>query len=205
MAYTYQNTFDGVLFTYRYDLYPVEIEIVSTVDKVYIITLFNSIRDAECSEVGRVYPHLCTSDGRVTLQIDGDGELTTDLTITLLNGTIVNALKESGKFYIKGGNLVPDYENSFTEIVKENSQLTYIVNLSQTGVIATVSTGSGLSVSEHDQLMATLREDRFKPLTYNIKTTQIASDQIAQYTVNNEITVDVTRNGAGVPLEEKIQ
>jgi hypothetical protein len=143
--------------------------------------------------------------GRVTLQIDGDGELTTDLTITLLNGTILNALKESGKFYIKGGNLVPDYENSFTEIVKENAQLTYIVNLSQTGVIAKVSTGSGLSTVEHDKLMATLEEERFKLLNYNIKTTEITSDQISKYTVNDEFTVNISRNGAGVPLEEEIQ
>jgi hypothetical protein len=202
MGRIYENEFDGIPFTFRYNLIPIEIDIDASIERVYMQTLFKAIRDAECSEIGRVFPHLCNSDGRVTLQIDVDGEVKTDLTITLLNGTLLNALKDNGKFYIKGGNIVPDYVNGYTELIKENPALTYIVNLSQTGVITKVSSGSGLSQNQNDRLMAIPTETRVINLLYDKKVTVADKNKIKKFVVGGDIVVDVNYNLRGVPIRE---
>lgn len=129
---------------YGFDFDAERIDVDATVDTLMVEDLYTAIKGAQYDPVGMVYPKIANAEGKVDI---GDSLLTA-LTVTLLRGWEVNTLKSSGKFTVSGGNLT---HAILEEPFLDNPLITYINNVSQTGVIAETGV-SGLTAAESAQL-----------------------------------------------------
>ena len=125
-------------YTYGFDFEDQRIDVDATLSRMPVGDCWTAIKQAEASIEGMVYDQIAVAEGLTALSTG----ITTYLTVALLDNWETNTLLSSGKFEVIGGNLVrQDEEDPF----RDNPLITYINNLSQAGVVATVSTGSGLS------------------------------------------------------------
>lgn len=133
MAVDYTATVDGK--DYGFDFEDTRIDIDATVDSLDVKNLYTAIKDAQASNVGIAYSTIANGEGLATLSTG----IQTFLTVTLLTTWEVNTLKTSGKFEVRGGNLI---RQDGADPFRDNPLITYIAFLSQAGVLAT---GSGES------------------------------------------------------------
>lgn len=136
-------------YDYGFDFVDSRIDIDASLDSVNVNKLWDAIQEAMAHEQGVIYDVIATAEGTTTLSAG----IATFLTVSLQDQWEINTLKSSGKFQVEGGNLVrADEEDPF----RDNPLITYINNLSQAGIIATVATGSGLS-SEQDAAISAIK------------------------------------------------
>lgn len=135
MAVDYTATVDGK--SYGFDFEDTRIDIDATLDSLDVEDLYTAIKDAQGSGVGIAYATIANGEGLATLSTG----IQTFLTVTLLSTWEINTLKSSGKFEVRGGNLI---RGDGADPFRDNSLITYIAFLSQAGVLAT---GSGSSVT----------------------------------------------------------
>lgn len=109
--------------------------------------LIDAIRDMEDEPRGILHGSIANAAGKDDL----GGGVYTAVTLTLLENWVIYSEKSSGFFTIKDGNII---RHDATTPFKSNVNITYQQILFQGGVIATVNSGSGLSVDEHNQLMS---------------------------------------------------
>lgn len=136
-------TVNSVDFTFHFDTQVIDID--SAVQSLDVYDLWVAIRTAGGGDVGITYPVIARASGLDTL--DNVQNITTFITVTLLDNWEVNSLRTSGKFTLTGGNLLrDDGEDPFLD----NPLITYFAFFSQAGTVSTVATGSG--VTEQDKL-----------------------------------------------------
>jgi len=128
MAVIYTATIGG--YDYGFDFADKRIDIDAGLSSVDVGDLWDAIQEAQASIPGMSYDQAATAEGLTTLSTG----VTTFLTVSLLSTWEINTLLSSGKFEVKGGNLVRD-DNS--DPFRDNPLITYINNLSQAGVVAT--------------------------------------------------------------------
>jgi hypothetical protein len=133
MAVDYTTTVDGK--DYGFDFEDTRIDIDATVASLDVEDLYTAIKDAQASIVGIAYETIANGEGLATLSTG----IQTFLTVTLLTTWEVNTLKTSGKFEVRGGNLI---RQDGADPFRDNPLITYIAFLSQAGVLATGSGGS---------------------------------------------------------------
>jgi hypothetical protein len=144
MGVAYIATVGGM--EYGFDFEDQRIDVDDRVTRLSVYDLYAAIKDAQDSEPGISYPVIADASGLDELS---EG-ITTFITVKLF-GWEVNTLKVSGKFEVAGGNLIrSDGQDPF----RDNPLITYINFISQAGVRATFSTGSGLSAEQNAKLMA---------------------------------------------------
>ncbi len=146
MSVDYTATIDGK--DYGFDFEDTRIDIDATLDTLEVEDLYEAIKDAQGSEQGMAYNTIANGEGLATLSAG----IQTFLTVTLLSTWEINTLKSSGKFEVRGGNLI---RQDGSDPFRDNSSITYIAFLSQAGVLAT-PTGGGSSVwseAEKDQVL----------------------------------------------------
>ena len=134
MAVDYTATVDGK--DYGFDFEDTRIDIDATVDSLDVENLYTAIKDAQGSEAGISYETIANGEGLATLSAG----IQTFLTVTLLSTWEINTLKTSGKFEVRGGNLIREDQ---ADPFRDNPLITYIAFLSQAGVLATASGGGG--------------------------------------------------------------
>ena len=132
MAVDYTATVDGK--DYGFDFEDTRIDVDATIDSLNVQDLFTAIKDAQGSQVGIAYNTIANGEGLATLSAG----IQTFLTVTLLTTWEVNTLKTSGKFEVRGGNLI---RQDGADPFRDNPLITYIAFLSQAGVLATGSGG----------------------------------------------------------------
>lgn len=131
-------TIDG--YDYGFDFEDKRIDIDATITDLDVSDLWTAIKKAQEHELGIIYPLIADAEGLTTLE----NSIKTYLTVSLRSTWEINTLKTSGKFTVKGGNLVrADEEDPF----RDNPLITYINNLSQAGVVAETGV-SGLTPEE---------------------------------------------------------
>jgi len=169
---------------YGFDFADKRIDIDATVLSVSVGDLWDAIQEAQAATEGMAYDQIATAEGLTTLSTG----ITTFLTVTLLTTWEINTLLSSGKFEVAGGNLVRDDED---DPVRDNPLITYINNLSQAGVVATVTTGSGLSAAQDQRLIDI--ETKTSGLNYTVAN---------QVDANIQYVNDVEVNGTGASGNE---
>jgi hypothetical protein len=143
MAVSYTATIDG--YDYGFDFSDQRIDIDDEITRLNVESLYRAIQDAQSSVVGIAFPVIATASGLDQL---AEG-ITTFITVKLLESWEINTLLVTGKFEVAGGNLIrEDNEDPF----RDNPLITYINYISQAGVRATYSTGSGLSDEQNAKL-----------------------------------------------------
>jgi hypothetical protein len=144
MAVAYTTTVGG--FEYGFDFEDRRIDIDERINRLGVGNLYTAIKEAQASPVGIVYPGIAEASGLDQLS---EG-ISTFITVKLIDWEI-NTLKVTGKFEVAEGNLIrSDGQDPF----RDNPLITYINFISQAGVRATFSTGSGLSAEQDARLMA---------------------------------------------------
>ena len=144
MAIAYTATILG--YDYGFDFEDQRIDIDVDIERLNVESLYRAIQEAQASEVGIAFREIATASGLDEL---AEG-ITTFITVKLLENWEINTLRVTGKFEVAGGNLIrDDGEDPF----RDNPLITYINYISQAGVRATFSTGTGLSEDEHNKLM----------------------------------------------------
>lgn len=193
------HTYTGTTGDITIDFTNQEINCESSIATLEIQELLDACREAEYSTTGMAYPKICNASGKEYLDVDNGVQV--GVTFVLLDNWLVYSEKISGVFRVLGGNLV---QVSGGDPFKENAALTYINILSAAGTIVTVSSGSGLSTAEHNQLMSLADENRTKELLYNRQNT-IAGGKITGYLAGGDTQVEVAYDGSGIPESETIQ
>ena len=139
MAVDYTATVSGK--DYGFDFEDTRIDVDATLDTLDVQDLYTAIKDAQASNVGIVYETIANGEGLATLSTG----IQTFLTVTLFSTWEVNTLKTSGKFEVRGGNLI---RQDGADPFRDNPLVTYIAFLSQAGVLATSSGGSAPTAGE---------------------------------------------------------
>lgn len=130
MTVNYTVTINGKDYGFFFE--NTRIDIDATIDSLDVQDLYTAIKEAQASEVGILYDTIADGEGLATLSTG----IQTFLTVTLLSTWEVNTLKSSGKFEVKGGNLI---RQDGADPFRDNPLVTYIAFLSQAGVLATPS------------------------------------------------------------------
>lgn len=146
MAVTVTITVDGN--DYGFDFSDSRIDIDAAVQNLDVSDLWTAIKQAQADQDGIIYDQVAVAEGLTELSTG----ISTFITVNLLDVWEINTLRSSGKFQVQGGNLV---RNDGEDPFRDNPLITYINNLSQAGVVTTVSTGSGLS-SEQDATLTSI-------------------------------------------------
>lgn len=148
MAVTYIG-YDGDGYAIEVDFTNNEINCSNDIDTLLVQDLNNVIREAEASPIGMCFDTICNTSGKEDLDVDNGVQV--GITLELLGNWLVYSEKTSGRFRVTGGNLLrSDGEDPF----KENTLVSYVNIQSAASTIVSVSSGSGLSTAEHNQLMA---------------------------------------------------
>lgn len=132
MAVSLTVSVDGNDFGFDFSDFRIDID--SAIDSLQVGDLWAAIKLAQADQTGIVYEVIAASEGETALSVG----VATFLTVKLFDQWEVNTLKSSGKFEVKGGNLV---KSNGDDPFVDNPLITYINNLSQAGVIATIETG----------------------------------------------------------------
>lgn len=127
MAVDYTATVSGK--DYGFDFEDTRIDIDVTLDGVDVSDLYLAIKEAQSSEAGIAYNTIANGEGLATLSTG----IQTFLTVSLLSTWEINTLKTSGKFEVRGGNLI---RQDGSDPFRDNPLITYIAFLSQAGVLA---------------------------------------------------------------------
>lgn len=143
MAVIYTAILEG--YQYGFDFADQRIDVDVTLSSVKVVNLWTAIKEAQAWSGGIVYSNIATAEGLTTLSTG----ISTFLTVELLENWEVNTLQSSGKFEVKGGNLVRADE---ADPFRDNPLITYINNLSQAGVVATPPGGVDLSPETEAQI-----------------------------------------------------
>lgn len=186
-----------------------------TITTLEVQEIVNAAREAEYSESGVAFPGILNASGKEYLDINNGVQV--GVTCVLLDEWTVYTRKTSGVFRVVGGNLV---QVSGGDPFKPNPLVTQINILSAASTIVTVSSGSGLSTAEHNQLMAipteTLTEgqsqklesipgeDRLKEMMFNRSNT-VQNKLITNYIAGGDTSVSVEYDSNGIPTSETIQ
>lgn len=120
-----------------------------TISTLEIQELIDACREAEYSTFGIAFPKICNASGKDYLDVDNGVQV--GITIVLLDGWVVYTERSSGVFKVIGGNLV---QVSGGDPFEPNPLVTYVNIQSAASTVVSVSSGSGLSTAEHNQLMA---------------------------------------------------
>ncbi|MDX1526993.1 MAG: hypothetical protein R3337_00110 [Gammaproteobacteria bacterium] len=124
---------------YGFDFEDQRIDVDAALSVLEVPNLWTAIKFAMESVPGVAYPPIAEGEGLTVL----DGPVSTYLTVRLLDSWEVNTLLTSGKFTVRGGNLVrADEEDPF----RDNPLITYINNISQAGTVTAV--GSGVTAGD---------------------------------------------------------
>lgn len=135
-------------FSYGFDFFDFRIDIDAGITILSVTDLWTAIKDAQDEPAGIDNDPIANAEGLTDLSPG----IATFLTLRLNDPWEINTLRSSGSFSVVGGNLTrADGSDPF----RDNPLITYINNLSQAGVVATVSTGSGLS-SEQDATLTAI-------------------------------------------------
>ena len=144
MDYVYLIPGKGNL-TFKY--FDQEIWAESIISFITAQELIDGIREAE--EVindGINFTQIALAAGKDALT----RSISIGITVTLLENWKIYSQKTSGAFTVQDGNII---RHDATVPFKNNPGITYQQILTQSAVVATISTGSGLSVDEHNKLM----------------------------------------------------
>lgn len=211
MAVAYTATVSG--YEYGFDFEAQRIDIDDEIARESVERLWRAIQEAQASSVGIAYPEIATGSGLDQLS---EG-ITTFITVKLLDSWEINTLRVTGKFEVAGGNLIrADNEDPFCD----NPLITFINFISQAGVRATFTTGSGLSEEQNTKLNSipsvTLETDeraallslpseaRVTSLLLDRQNT-VAGGRITEYVAGGDVAVDVEYDSAGVPISEDVR
>ena len=160
-------TVGSIDFTFNFDTQVIDVE--SSVSSLDVYDLWVAIRTAAGSDVGITYPVIARASGLD--ELDSAQGISTFITVTLFDNWEVNSLKVGGKFTLTGGNLLRlDGEDPFLD----NPAITYFAFFSQAGTLTTVTTGSG--VTEQD------KQDIAGLINPNIDDVQASTDAIKNKT-----------------------
>jgi hypothetical protein len=124
---------------------------VSGLSSFAFIDLYREAREWEDDQANMQYTSPLDAVGKESLKPD----VYTDIVYILMNGW---KLKPSG--YTSGstvqteGTIITDDNSSPTIPATVGSPITWVMQVASSGIIVNVSTGSGLSTEEHNQLMA---------------------------------------------------
>lgn len=135
-------TINAIDFTF--DFQDQRIDVENTVVSLDVYILWQAIRTAAGTEIGISYPPVARASGLD--ELDSVQGIQTFITVTLFDNWEVNSLLSGGKFTLNGGNLLrEDGQDPF----RDNPLITYFAFFSQAGTVTTVTTGSG--VTEQDK------------------------------------------------------
>jgi hypothetical protein len=145
VTYTYTGTDDTIVIDFTNQ----EINVGSGFDTLEVQEVNDAIREAEASAIGCAFSSICDTSGKESLDVTNG--VTVGITLELLESWLIYSEKTSGTFRVIGGNLL---QSGGGDPFKPNPLVTYINIQSAASTIVQVSTGSGLSTAEHNQLMA---------------------------------------------------
>jgi hypothetical protein len=193
LAVQYTATIGAYEFGFDFEAQRVDVD--ATITRLDVGDLWEAMKQAMYSQIGIVYPPIAIAEGKTNLSAG----IATYLTVIMLDNWEINTLRVAGKFEVAGGNLVRhDGEDPFLD----NPLITYINQVSQAGVIATVSTGSGLSTEEHDKLMETLSSSDAVKLLIEKTVTSMIDNKVRVWENGLGTVVDVNYDNAGNPISE---
>lgn len=169
VTYTYIGTTGDLVFDFTNQIIHCE----NTISNLEIQEIVNGCREAENSETGMAFPKICNSSGKDFLDVDNGVQV--GITIVLLDNWLILTEKNSGVFRVLGGNLV---QVSGGNPFAENTSITYVNIQSAASTVVSVSSGSGLSVAEHNRLFA-------------LPTTTLETDEREAVIATNEIVTEI--------------
>lgn len=185
MAVDYTATVSGK--DYGFDFEDTRIDVDATVDALDVEDLYTAIKDAQGSEAGIAYGTIANGEGLATLSAG----IQTFLTVTLLSTWEVNTLKTSGKFEVRGGNLI---RQDGADPFRDNPLITYVAFLSQAGVLATGNGGlTEAQAAMLDELHKLQGLDASNPMTVT-PTSRVAGTISQTISGDGETTSTVTRD-----------
>jgi hypothetical protein len=186
----------------------------NTITTLEVQDIVNAAREAEYSATGIAFPGILTASGKEYL--DTDNGVQVGITCVLLDNWKLYTRKTSGVFRVLGGNLV---QVSGGDPFEANPLVTQINILSAASTVVSVSSGSGLSTAEHNQLMAiptetlTTEQDtklnsipgetRLASMMYERENT-IVNSKITRTIAGGDIVIDTTYSG-NIPLTQEIE
>jgi hypothetical protein len=161
--------------------------------------LVDACREAEYSDAGIAFPKICNASGKDYLDVDNGVQV--GITIVLLDGWRIYTEKNTGVFKVVGGNLV---QVSGGDPFEPNPLVTYVNIQSAASTVVAVSSGSGLSTAEHNQLMAIPQETITAEQEEKIDA--IVAGQAGQLTENRfiDLTFNRTNSIAGTGANKRI-
>jgi hypothetical protein len=118
----------------------------NTINTLTAQELLNALREAEDSTVGLGYTKIADATGKDPLSLT----VAVGITLTLLENWTVYSQKSSGIFTLENGNII---RHDATTPFYPNTNVVYQSMLIQGGVIAVISSGSGLSPEESAKLL----------------------------------------------------
>ena len=189
MANTYEYVYSegALLFDFDSEIISCSPE-TTTID---IQDLINGCRQAEYSQKGIAYGVVANASGKDYL--DTNNGVQVGITIVLLGSWRVYTEKTTGVFRVVGGNLV---QVSGGDPFEPNPLVTYVNIQSAASTIVQVSTGSGLSTEEHNQLMAIATKTELTEEVEGVKDS--VATRASQTSLDN---VAVTVSGTATPSQ----
>lgn len=194
-----EHTYNGVNGDITINFTTEIISCENTIETLEIQELVDACREAEYSEKGIAFTKICNASGKDYLDIDNGVQV--GITIVLLGNWVVYTERNSGVFKVTGGNLV---QVSGGDPFEPNPLVTYVNIQSAAGTVVSISSGSGLSTAEHNQLMAIPLSTLSTEESQRLET--IETEQQKQLTEDRFVNLNFRRTNTitGTGVDKKI-